>query len=54
MATSLIFNLSDMLENSVTKVGSAETWKFGPIELFGDFRTRSLARGSSVTTGGPG
>ena len=38
-----MFNLSGMLENSVTKVGGAETWKFGPINLFGDFRTRSLA-----------
>ena len=38
-----MFKLSGMLENSVTKVGGAETWKSGPIELFDDFRTRSLA-----------
>ena len=38
-----MFKLSGTLENSVTKVGGAETWKFGVIELFGDFRSRSLA-----------
>ena len=39
-ATSLMFNLSSLFENSVTKVGGAETSKYGPIPQFGDFRGR--------------
>ena len=37
--TSLMFKLSSLFENSVTKVGGAETSKFGPIPQFGDFRS---------------
>ena len=40
--TSLMFKLSSLFENSVTKVGGAETSKFGPIPLFGDFRSKML------------
>ena len=37
--TSLMFKLSSLFENSVTKVGGAETSKFGHIPQFGDFRS---------------
>ena len=40
--TSLMFKLSSLFENSVTKVGGAETSKFGPIPQFGDFRIKML------------
>ena len=40
--TSLMFKLSSLFENSVTKVGGAETSKFGPIPQFGDFRSKML------------
>ena len=35
-----MFKLSNFFENSVAKVGGAETSKFGPIPQFGDFRSK--------------
>ena len=35
-----MFKLSNLFENSVTKVGGAQTSKFGPIPQFGDFRSK--------------
>ena len=37
-ATSLMFKLSSLFENSVTKVGGTERLKFGRIPQSGDFR----------------
>ena len=47
-ATSLMFKLSSLFENSVTKVGGAETSKFGPIPQFGDFRSTKRMHDVSV------
>ena len=41
-ATSLMFKLSSLVENSATKVGVAETSKFGSIPQFDDFRMLTL------------
>ena len=41
-AKSSMFKLSSLFENSVTKVGGAETSKFRPIPQFGDFCRDSI------------